>query len=207
MALVKKGILMIVSGPAGVGKGTVVKEAVEKSNDSIYLSVSATTRQPRSIDKEGVTYFFKTKSEFEKMIENNELLEWACYVDNYYGTPSKPVMEALEKGKDVILEIEVQGAFKVKENFPEAVLTFIVPPSLQVLEERLRGRNTETEEQIQKRLNTAKTELEKIKDYDYVIENDAVEDAVEDLFCILKSEKLKKEKFVNEGFLTKLLNK
>lgn len=207
MAFFKKGVLMIVSGPAGVGKGTIVKEAVEKSENSIYLSVSATTRQPRSIDKEGVTYFFKTKEEFENMIENNELLEWACYVDNYYGTPLKPVKDALENGKDVILEIEVQGAFKVKENFPEAVLTFIVPPSLEILEERLRGRNTETEEQIQKRLNTAKGELEKVEKYDYVIENDTVEKAVSDLFCILKSEKLKKDKFVKEGFLQKLLNK
>lgn len=207
MAFLKKGILMIVSGPAGVGKGTVVKEAVEKSKDSIYLSVSATTRQPRSIDSEGVTYFFKTKEEFENMIENNQLLEWAKYVDNYYGTPLEPVKNALESGKDVILEIEVQGAFKVKEKIPEAVLTFIVPPSLEILEERLRGRNTETEEQIQKRLNTAKGELEKIEKYDYVIENDTVEEAVEDLFCVLKSEKLKKDKFVNEGFLKKLLNK
>lgn len=204
MTAQKKGILIIVSGPAGVGKGTVVKEAVEKNN--IYLSVSATTRQPRSIDKEGVTYFFKTKEEFEKMIENDELLEWAKYVDNYYGTPLKPVKEALEKGMDVILEIEVQGAFKVKEKIPEAVLAFIVPPSLEILEERLRGRNTETEEQIEKRMNTAKTELEKIADYDYVIENDTVENAVGDLISVLKSEKLKKDKFINEGFLQKLLN-
>ena len=206
MSFLKKGILMIVSGPAGVGKGTVVAEAVSKSQGGIYLSVSATTRLPRSIDKEGETYFFKTKDEFEKMIENNELLEYACYVDNYYGTPKKPVMEALKEGKDVILEIEVQGAFKVKENFPEAVLTFIVPPSIEILEERLRGRNTETEEQIQKRLNTAKGELEKIEKYDYVVENDTVEQSVEDLFSILKSEKLKKEKFVNEGFYEKLMN-
>ena len=206
MSFLKKGILMIVSGPAGVGKGTVVAEAVSKSQGGIYLSVSATTRLPRSIDKEGETYFFKTKDEFEKMIENNELLEYACYVDNYYGTPKKPVMEALKEGKDVILEIEVQGAFKVKEYFPEAVLTFIVPPSIEILEERLRGRNTETEEQIQKRLNTAKGELEKIEKYDYVVENDTVEQSVEDLFSILKSEKLKKEKFINEGFYKKLMN-
>lgn len=206
MSFLKKGILMIVSGPAGVGKGTVVAEAVNQSQGGIYLSVSATTRLPRSIDKEGETYFFKTKDEFEKMIENNELLEYACYVDNYYGTPKKPVMEALKEGKDVILEIEVQGAFKVKENFPEAVLTFIVPPSIEILEERLRGRNTETEEQIQKRLNTAKGELAKIEKYDYVVENDTVEQSVEDLFSILKSEKLKKEKFINEGFYKKLMN-
>lgn len=197
MANIKKGILMIVSGPAGVGKGTVVAKSVEESKGMIYLSISATTRSPRPIDKEGVTYFFKTKSDFEKMIENNELLEWACYVDNYYGTPKKPVMDALAEGKDVILEIEVQGALKVKENFPEAVLTFIVPPSFSELENRLRGRNTETEEQISKRLATARTEFSMIEKYDYVVENNTVEEAVSDLFSILRSEKLKKEKYEN----------
>ena len=197
MANIKKGILMIVSGPAGVGKGTVVAKSVEESKGMIYLSISATTRTPRPIDKEGVTYFFKTKSDFEKMIENNELLEWACYVDNYYGTPKKPVMDALLQGKDVILEIEVQGALKVKENFPEAVLTFIVPPSFLELENRLRGRNTETEDEISKRLATAKTEFSMIEKYDYVVENNTVEEAVSDLFSILRSEKLKKEKYEN----------
>ncbi len=197
MANIKKGILMVVSGPAGVGKGTVVAKSVENANGMIYLSISATTRAPRPIDKEGVTYFFKSKAEFEKMIENNELLEWACYVDNYYGTPKKPVMDALLEGKDVILEIEVQGALKVKENFPEAVLTFIVPPSFLELENRLRGRNTETEEQILKRLATAKTEFSMIEKYDYVVENNTVEEAVCDLFSILRSEKLKRENYEN----------
>ena len=193
----KKGILMIVSGPAGVGKGTVVARSIEKSNGGIYLSISATTRAPRPIDTEGVTYFFKKKEEFENMIENNELLEWAVYVDNYYGTPAKPVFDALKSGHDVILEIEVQGALKVKENYKDAVLTFIVPPSFEELEKRLRGRNTETEEQIKKRLSTAKGEFEKIEKYDYVVENNAVEDAVDDLFAILRSEKLKREKYNN----------
>ena len=193
----KKGILMIVSGPAGVGKGTVVARSIEKSNGGIYLSISATTRAPRPIDTEGVTYFFKKKEEFENMIENNELLEWAVYVDNYYGTPAKPVFDALKIGHDVILEIEVQGALKVKENYKDAVLTFIVPPSFEELEKRLRGRNTETEEQIKKRLSTAKGEFEKIEKYDYVVENNAVEDAVDDLFAILRSEKLKREKYNN----------
>ncbi len=193
----KKGVLMIVSGPAGVGKGTVVAKSVEESNGNIYLSISATTRAPRPIDAEGVTYFFKSKDEFERMIENNELLEWASYVDNYYGTPKKPVMDALEAGKDVILEIEVQGALKVKENFSDAVLTFIVPPSISELENRLRGRNTETEEQIQKRLAAAKNEFSVIGKYDYVVQNNTVEDAVKDIFAILRSEKLKRENFEN----------
>jgi len=186
-----KGTLLIVSGPAGVGKGTVVAEAVSKANGGIYLSISATTRQPRSIDKEGVTYFFKAKEEFESMIEKGQLLEYANYVGNYYGTPKEPVMNALENGKDVILEIEVQGALQVKENYPDAVLMFIVPPSLEVLEERLRGRGTETEEQIEKRLNRAKEEFKEIPKYDYVVENETVEKAVSDILTVLRAERLK----------------
>lgn len=186
-----QGTLLIVSGPAGVGKGTVVAEAVNKANGGIYLSISATTRQPRSIDKEGVTYFFKAKEEFESMIEKGQLLEYANYVGNYYGTPKEPVMNALENGKDVILEIEVQGALQVKENYPDAVLMFIVPPSLEVLEERLRGRGTETEEQIEKRLNRAKEEFKEIPKYDYVVENETVEKAVSDILTVLRAERLK----------------
>lgn len=186
-----KGTLLIVSGPAGVGKGTVVAEAVKKAEGNIYLSISATTRQPRNIDKEGVTYFFKQKEEFEKMIKNDELLEYANYVGNYYGTPKEPVMNALKIGKDVILEIEVQGALQVKENYPDAVLMFIVPPSLEVLEERLRGRGTETEEQIEKRLNRAKEEFSEIPKYDYIVENNTVEQAVSDIMTVLKAERLK----------------
>ena len=187
----EKGTLLIVSGPAGVGKGTVVAEAVKKAEGNIYLSISATTRQPRTIDKEGVTYFFKQKEEFEKMIENDELLEYANYVGNYYGTPKAPVMDSLKNGKDVILEIEVQGALQVKKNYPDAVLMFIVPPSLEVLEERLRGRGTETEEQIEKRLNRAKEEFSEIPKYDYIVENNTVEQAVSDLMTVLKAERLK----------------
>lgn len=191
----KKGTLLIVSGPAGVGKGTIVAEAEKVSCGGIYLSVSATTRQPRTIDKEGETYFFKTKEEFEAMIKENMLLEYACYVGNYYGTPKKPVLDSLEQGKDVILEIEVQGALKVKANYPEAVLAFVVPPSLDELEARLRGRGTETEEQISSRLNRAKEEFEMICEYDYIIENNTVTQATEDLMTILKAERLKQNKF------------
>lgn len=191
----KKGTLLIVSGPAGVGKGTIVAEAEKASCGGIYLSVSATTRQPRTIDKEGETYFFKTKEEFEAMIKENMLLEYACYVGNYYGTPKKPVLDSLEQGKDVILEIEVQGALKVKENYPEAVLAFVVPPSLDELEARLRGRGTETEEQISSRLSRAKEEFGMIFEYDYIIENNTVAQATEDLMTILKAERLKQNKF------------
>ena len=194
----KRGTLLIVSGPAGVGKGTVVAEATEKAAGGIYLSVSATTRQPRSIDKEGETYFFKTKEEFEDMIKNDMLLEHACYVGNYYGTPKKPVTDALEAGKDVILEIEVQGALQVKKNYPEAVLMFIVPPSISELEARLRGRGTETEEQIASRLSRAKEEFEMIPEYDYIIENNTVSEAVCDLMTVLKAERLKQSKYNKE---------
>lgn len=195
MDRIKKGTLLIVSGPAGVGKGTIVAEAEKVSCGGIYLSVSATTRQPRSIDKEGETYFFKTKSEFEEMIKNDMLLEYASYVGNYYGTPKKPVDDALECGKDVILEIEVQGALKVKEKCPEAILAFVVPPSLDELESRLRGRGTETEEQISSRLSRAREEFEMIPKYDYIIENGKVSEAVCDLMTILKAERLKQDKF------------
>ena len=191
----KRGTLIIVSGPAGVGKGTVVARAVEKSHGGIYLSISATTRAPREIDKEGVTYFFKTKDEFEEMIANDMLLEYANYVGNYYGTPKKPVTDALESGKDVILEIEVQGAMTVKKNFPEAVTAFIVPPSIEELEARLRGRGTETEEQIVKRIKRALEEFSMIENYDYIIENNTAEGAADDLMCILRAERLKQARY------------
>lgn len=191
--MTKKGTLMVVSGPAGVGKGTIVKLACEKAKGNIHLSISATTRNPRPIDKEGVTYYFKTKEEFQSMIEHNEVLEWAEYVGNYYGTPRKPVEEALSKGVDVILEIEVQGAMQIKKNFPGAVLTFVAPPSREELENRLRGRGTETEEQILSRLKTAEGELSRMNEYDYIVVNDQIEQASEDLLTILRAEKLKQK--------------
>ena len=191
--MTKKGTLMVVSGPAGVGKGTIVKLACEKANGNIHLSVSATTRNPRPIDKEGVTYYFKTKEEFQSMIANGEVLEWAEYVGNYYGTPRRPVEEALEKGLDVILEIEVQGAMQIKKNFPGAVLTFVAPPSREELENRLRGRGTETEEQILSRLETANKELAMMGEYDYVVVNNLIEEASDDLITILRAEKLKQK--------------
>ncbi len=191
----KKGTLMVVSGPAGVGKGTVVKRACELADGNIHLSISATTRAPRPIDAEGVTYYFKTKEEFRRMIDENEVLEWAEYVGNYYGTPRKPVEDALSRGLDVILEIEVQGAMQIKKNFPEAVLTFIAPPSYEELESRLRGRGTETEEQILSRLQTAKGELALMGDYDYIVVNDQIEQASMDLLTVLRADKLKKDSY------------
>ena len=194
----KKGTLMVVSGPAGVGKGTVVKRACELAEGNIHLSVSATTRAPRPIDSEGVTYYFKTKDEFREMIAQNQVLEWAEYVGNYYGTPRQPVEDALSRGQDVILEIEVQGAMQIKKNFPEAALTFIAPPSYEELESRLRGRGTETEEQILSRLETAKGELALMGEYDYIIVNDEIEQASRDILTVLRADKLTKK---NQRFL------
>ena len=166
-----KGILLVISGFAGTGKGTLVQELL-KRYDNYALSVSATTRDPRPGEEDGVHYFFKTKEEFEQMIQEKKLIEYACYVGNYYGTPKEYVQEQLENGKDVILEIEIQGALKIKEQFPETLLLFMVPPSAQVLEDRLRGRGTETEEVVQKRLRRAVEEAEFIEKYNYLIVND-----------------------------------
>lgn len=185
-----KGILYIFSGPSGVGKGTICKQLVSKRSD-LSVSVSATTRAPREEDTEGITYYFKTKEQFKAMIEEDKFLEWAVYNDNYYGTPVDPVNAKLESGEDVILEIEVQGALKVMEKRPDAVSVFIAPPDEDALYERLRGRGSETEEQIEKRINAAKAELEQKEKYDYIVINDVLEDAVCDIEKIMKSEKEK----------------
>lgn len=185
-----KGILYVISGPSGVGKGTICKQLIAHRND-ISISVSATTRDPRTEDKEGVTYYFKTKDEFKSMIDADKFLEWAIYNDNYYGTPSDPVNSKLESGEDVILEIEVQGALKVMEKRPDVVSIFIAPPDENALYERLRGRGSETEEQIEKRVNAAKAELEQKDKYDYIVINDVLETAVCDVENIMKSEKEK----------------
>lgn len=172
-----KGILLVISGFAGTGKGTLVQELL-KRYDNYALSVSATTRDPRPGEEDGVHYFFKTKEEFEQMIQEKKLIEYACYVGNYYGTPKEYVQEQLENGKDVILEIEIQGALKIKEQFPETLLLFMVPPSAQVLEDRLRGRGTETEEVVQKRLRRAVEEAEFIEKYNYLIVNDDLDTCI-----------------------------
>lgn len=198
--MMNKGILCVISGPAGVGKGSVCKDYLSRYNDT-FLSVSATTRQPRPGEENGINYYFKTKDEFEKMIANDELLEYASFCGNYYGTPEKEVRSSLEEGKDIILEIEVQGALKVKEIMPEAVLIFIFPPSFEELEKRLTGRNTETPEVIKKRLERAKEELVISKQYDYVVVNDEIEIASKKIRCIVDAEKqkvIRNEKLITE---------
>ena len=182
-----RGILIVVSGFAGSGKGTLMKEIMEQY-DNYALSISATTRKPRGTEKDGVEYFFKTTEEFEKMIAQGELIEYANYVGNYYGTPRNYVEEQLAAGKDVILEIEIQGALKVKKQFPETLLLFVTPPNAEVLRERLIGRGTETEEVIAKRMKRAAEEAEGVSSYDYLLINDDLQTCVSQMHNIIQSE-------------------
>ncbi len=170
----KKGILVVVSGFAGSGKGTLMKKLMTDYDD-YALSVSATTRLPRPGEVDGREYFFKTVEEFKKMIAEEEFIEYAQYVSNYYGTPKKYVKEQLNEGKDVILEIEIQGALQIKEKFPEALLLFVTPPSAEILKNRLIGRGTEEASVIQKRLERAREEAEGIEKYDYFVINDELD--------------------------------
>ena len=183
----EKGILIVVSGFSGSGKGTIMKEMMRQS-DNYALSISATTRNPRPGEEDGREYFFKTVEEFEKMIAKDELIEYARYVDNYYGTPRAYVEEQLDAGKDVILEIEIQGALKVKEKFPETLLLFVTPPTAKELRNRLVGRGTETMDVIDFRMNRAKEEAEGMDQYDYLIINDVLQDCVEQMHRIIQGE-------------------
>ncbi|KMK77154.1 guanylate kinase [Alkalihalobacillus pseudalcaliphilus] len=193
----EKGLLIVLSGPAGVGKGTVCG-ALRQQDTDIQYSVSATTRKPRQGEVDGVNYFFKEKEHFEEMIKNDQLLEWAEYVGNYYGTPVDYVRETINKGQDIILEIEVQGALKVRERFPEGVFIFLMPPSLAELRSRIVGRGTETEEIINKRMTVAKEEIDMMKRYDYVVENDEVHLAVERIKAIVTAEHCKRERLIEK---------
>jgi guanylate kinase len=182
-----KGILVVVSGFSGAGKGTVMKRLMEKY-DGYALSVSATTRKPRPGEEDGREYFFRTRDEFEKLIEEDALLEYARYVENYYGTPRSYVEEQLQAGRNVILEIEIQGAMKIKEKIPEALLVFVTPPTVEELERRLTGRGTETAQVIADRLARASEEAEGMGQYDYILVNDTVEECVDHLHQIIVSE-------------------
>ena len=193
-----KGVLTVVSGFSGAGKGTVMKRLIQKYDD-YALSISVTTRKPREGERDGIEYFFKTKEEVETMIENDEFLEYARYVDNYYGTPRCYVEEMLAKGKNVILEIEIQGAMQIKAKNPEAVLVFVTPPSFEELRNRLVGRGTETADVIESRLKRASEEAEGMPSYDYILVNDQVEDCVDRLHQIILSERAKAQR--NEEFI------
>ena len=179
MSSLQKGILVVVSGFSGSGKGTIMKKLMEKYSEKYALSVSATTRSPRPGEEHGVDYFFVTKEQFEDMIHKEELVEYAQYVSNYYGTPKAYVEEQLTAGKSVILEIEIQGALKIKEQFPDTLLLFVTAPSAEELKNRLTGRGTETQEVIAARLSRAVEESQGMEEYDYLVVNDKVDETVE----------------------------
>lgn len=182
----KKGILTVISGFSGAGKGTIMKELIAKY--PYFLSISATTRAPREGEENGREYYFHSREEFEQMIAKGELIEWAEYVGNYYGTPKKAVEQQLAEGKNVLLEIEMQGGMLVKEQFPEAVMIFIAPPSAKVLKERLIGRGTESEDEIARRLKRAAEETVYMEKYEYIVVNEELGDAVKQVHSIIENE-------------------
>ena len=188
-----RGELFVITGPSGVGKATVLGRLM-KNIDNVYVSISATTRKPREGEQNGKDYFFMNRDEFEKLISDDKFLEYAEYVGNYYGTPRGSVEEMLANGKDVILEIEVQGALKVKEKCPEANMVFIIPPSFSALEFRLRSRGTETDEVIAKRLEKSRSEYEMVDKYDYIVVNDDIDKAADEIRCIIMASRFKTEK-------------
>ncbi len=189
MEMKKPGVLLILSGPSGSGKGTVVEKLCEK--DNFALSISATTRAPREYEQEGIHYFFHTKEDFLQMRDQYELLEWAEFCGNFYGTPKKYVVDQLRQGKNVILEIEVQGALQVKKIYPDGVLAFLMPPNLEELGERLTKRGTEDAETINRRICRALEEMEMVGNYEYVIVNETVEQATQDILSVVHAEKMR----------------
>lgn len=186
----KRGLLIVVSGPSGAGKGTICRGLLKKKDD-IIVSISSTTRQPRNGEAHGVNYYFKTKEEFESMIEQDEWLEYAQVYDNYYGTPKQFVIDKIQSGHDILLEIDIQGALQVRKKYPEGVFVFILPPNMQELKHRIIGRGSETAESLEKRFSSAYEEIDFIKKYDYYIINDELDKAVNTLVSIIDAEKCK----------------
>lgn len=186
-----KGLLVVVSAPSGCGKDTIVNEIIKDMGDSASISVSMTTRDMRPGEEEGVNYYYVSTEQFKENINNGEMLEYTNYGSNYYGTPIKPVKEKLKNGKTVFLIIEVEGGENVKKIFPDCVKIFVIPPSMEVLEKRLRGRGTDADDVICERLKIAKTELARAMEYDYIVENDVLEKAIEDVKTIIRAEQLR----------------
>lgn len=193
----RKGKLFIISGPSGSGKSTLLSEVLQKL-DNNFFSVSATTRNPRPGESDGVEYFFKSHEEFKAMLDAGQFLEYAKYAGNFYGTPIEPIIRQLELGKDIFLDIEVQGALQVRAKMPEAVMIFAIPPSFKELERRLRSRSTESEEKISERLDTAKCEYKKVHEYDYIVITDKPGAAASEIIAIVTAEKCK---FVERKYL------
>ncbi len=198
----RKGILIVVSGFSGSGKGTLMKKLLSEYPDTYALSISATTRAPREGERHGKEYFFISKDEFEKMIAKGELIEYAKYVENYYGTPREYVEKKLEEGRDVILEIEIQGALKVKKAFPDTLLLFVTPPSAEELKQRLVGRGTETMDVIRSRMDRACEEAEGMDSYDYLIVNDDLDTCVKEMHEIIQGEHHRS--FRNKAFMKEI---
>lgn len=196
-----KGILIVISGFSGAGKGTLMKKLVQEY-DNYALSISATTRAPRTGEEDGREYFFLTKEAFEQKIAENGLIEYACYCDNYYGTPRDYVEKQLAAGRDVILEIEIQGALKIRKQFPTALLLFVMPPDAEELKRRLTGRGTETEEAVNKRMARAVEEADGIEEYDYIVVNDDLESCAKELHEIILA--AHNTPFRNEEFIEKI---
>jgi len=194
------GQIIVISAPSGAGKGTIIQELLKRDNKTRWLSVSATSREMRPGEKEGVNYYYITKEEFEKKIKDGYFLEYTNYAGNYYGTPKEYIKEKIDKGIDVILEIEIEGATNIKKLIPEALFIFIMPPSLKELVKRLKGRGTESNEKILKRFHEAYKEINEVKKYNYVVVNDEVENAVEKIEAIIKAEKCRVDR-IEEVFL------
>jgi guanylate kinase len=195
-------LIVAVSGPSGVGKGTVlarVEELLEQANPgSVGHSISVTTREPRGREQDGIEYYFRTKEQFEQMIKDGEIVEYDTYVDNYYGTPVGPLKQMVSKGQDVLFDITIEGSLALNRKFDDDTVTiFILPPSMEVLENRLRGRGTETEEKIRKRLEQAKSEIRRAGEFEYIVTNDDIEKAARDILAIITAEKLKASKNIH----------
>lgn len=204
--MLKKGLLVVISGPSGAGKGTLCKEILQ-NNSKIAMSVSCTTRAPREGEVEGVNYYFTSKEKFQQMVSEDAFLEYAQVYDNYYGTPCFGIEKKLEEGYDVILEIDIQGALKVKDRYPDGLFVFILPPSMEELKNRIKKRGSETEESFLKRFKSAFKEINYASRYNYAVINDEVEEAVNKLECIIVAEKCRIDRisktytYLQEGYL------